>query len=63
VTRLRTGISTVRFPTALRYFSLLQNIRNASGAHPEAYSVDIGDSSFRDNGGTVYKNRRKLDTV
>ena len=49
----------LRFPTALRYFSLLQNVRNASGAHPVAYSVDIGDSIFRDN----VQNRRKLDTV
>jgi len=47
----------VRFPTALRYFRLLQNIRNASEAHPGAYSEDTGESNFRDNGGggTVYK--------
>jgi len=45
----------VRFPTALRHFSLLQNIRNASGAHLEVYLMDFGDSIFRDNGGTIGK--------
>jgi len=46
----------VRFPTALRYFSLLQNICNASGApHPGTYSEDTGESNFRANGETVFK--------
>jgi len=46
MTWLRFGRSRIRIPTGAWYFSVLQNIHTASGAHPTSYSVITGTLSL-----------------
>ena len=42
MTRLGTGWCIIQIPAGTRYFSLLQNVQNMSGAHTASYSMDTG---------------------
>jgi hypothetical protein len=42
VTGLWTGRSEARIPAGTRYFSLLQNVKGGSGAHPDFILMGAG---------------------